>query len=100
METHQEVFSWVLGLLADRGLLQGKRIAIDATTLEANAAMRSSEEISMCVPNDFVLRLMHPLVISSLCLVRCRERLKEQQWGGSLNSYPLCQPSVTPSLSP
>jgi transposase len=31
----------VLGLLADQGLLQGKRIGIDATTLEANAAMRS-----------------------------------------------------------
>jgi len=35
------VFSWVLGLLADRALLQGKRIGIDATTLEASAAMRS-----------------------------------------------------------
>src|ERR1700736_793343 len=41
VDTHREVFGWVLGLLADRGLLQGKRIAIDATTLEANAAMRS-----------------------------------------------------------
>jgi len=30
-----------LNLLADCGLLKGKRIAIDATTLEANAAMRS-----------------------------------------------------------
>ncbi len=39
--THREVFSWVLGVLADRGLLKGQRIAIDATTLEANAAMRS-----------------------------------------------------------
>ena len=41
VETHGEVFGWVLGLLADRGLVKGKRIAIDATTLEANAAMRS-----------------------------------------------------------
>jgi transposase len=41
VETHREVFGWVLGVLADRGLLKGKRIAIDATTLEANAAMRS-----------------------------------------------------------
>lgn len=41
VETHREVFSGVLGLLANRGLLQGKRIGIDATTLEANAAMRS-----------------------------------------------------------
>src|SRR2546427_3559019 len=41
LDTHREVFRWVLGVLADRGLLQGQRIAIDATTLEANAAMRS-----------------------------------------------------------
>lgn len=43
VDTHQEVFGWVLGLLADRGLLKGKRIAIDATTLEANPAMRTIE---------------------------------------------------------
>jgi transposase len=41
VETHREVFAWVLGLLADRGLLQGKRIGIDATALEASAEMRS-----------------------------------------------------------
>jgi len=41
VETHKDVFDWVLGLLADRGLLRGKRIGIDATTLEANAAMKS-----------------------------------------------------------
>ena len=41
LETHEEVFSWVLKLLASEGLLKGKTIGIDATTLEANAAMRS-----------------------------------------------------------
>jgi transposase len=41
LETHEQVFAWVLTLLAERGLLQGKRIGIDATTLEANAAMKS-----------------------------------------------------------
>src|SRR5258708_6769708 len=41
IETHRKVFSWVLELLVDRGLLKGQRIGIDATTLEANAAMRS-----------------------------------------------------------
>src|SRR3954471_17051768 len=41
LETHRKVFGWVLGLLADRGLLKGKLVGIDATTLEANAAMRS-----------------------------------------------------------
>jgi len=40
-ETHQAVFRWVLELLADKGLLKGKTVGIDATTLEANAAMRS-----------------------------------------------------------
>ena len=35
------VFRWVLGLLENKGLLRGKTLAIDATTLEANAAMKS-----------------------------------------------------------
>jgi transposase len=41
VETHEAVFAWVLEVLARRGLIVGKRVAIDATTLEANAAMRS-----------------------------------------------------------
>lgn len=41
VETHQLVFVWLLGILAERGLLRGKTIGIDATTLEANAALRS-----------------------------------------------------------
>jgi len=36
-----EVFNWVLGLLEKKGLLKGKTLGIDATTLEANAAMKS-----------------------------------------------------------
>ena len=39
--THQEVFGWVLRQVARAGLLKGKTIGIDATTLEANAAMKS-----------------------------------------------------------
>jgi transposase len=41
METHRAVFTWVQQRLVEVGLLKGKTIAIDATTLEANAAMRS-----------------------------------------------------------
>jgi transposase len=41
LETHRQVFTWVLKVLAEAGLLKGKQIGIDATTLEANAAMRS-----------------------------------------------------------
>ena len=41
VETHREVFSWILERIAEAGLLKGKTIGIDGTTLEANAAMRS-----------------------------------------------------------
>src|SRR5207244_2526012 len=41
VETHRVVFTWVQQRLVEAGLLKGKTIAIDATTLEANAAMRS-----------------------------------------------------------
>ena len=41
VEVHQEVFNWILEVVASSGLLTGKTLGIDATTLEANAAMRS-----------------------------------------------------------
>jgi transposase len=41
LETHQAVFTWVLSVLDGAGLIKGKTIGVDATTLEANAAMRS-----------------------------------------------------------
>jgi transposase len=40
-ETHQQVFTWVLERLAQGGLIKGKTIGVDSTTLEANAAMKS-----------------------------------------------------------
>ena len=41
VETHAEVFAFVLQLLSEHGLVRGQTIGVDATTLEANAAMRS-----------------------------------------------------------
>ena len=41
VETHQAVFTWVLEQLAGAGLVAGKTLGVDVTTLEANAAMRS-----------------------------------------------------------
>ena len=40
-ETHQRTFTWVLERLAQGGLIKGKTIGVDSTTLEANAAMKS-----------------------------------------------------------
>jgi transposase len=41
LETHRAIFTWVQQRLVAAGLLTGRTMAIDATTLEANAAMRS-----------------------------------------------------------
>ena len=41
VETHEEVFGWILEHLDEQGLIKGKTIGVDATTLEANAALRS-----------------------------------------------------------
>lgn len=39
--THRAVMQWVLKILRKHGLAQGQSVCIDATTLEANAAMKS-----------------------------------------------------------
>ena len=41
LETHRAVFTWVLQWLGMAGLVKGTTLGIDATTLEANAALRS-----------------------------------------------------------
>jgi transposase len=41
VETHEAVFRWILDRLAAVGLVKGQTVGIDATTLEANAALRS-----------------------------------------------------------
>jgi transposase len=39
--THKAVFRWVLKLLVREGLLSGKNLGVDATTLEANVALKA-----------------------------------------------------------
>jgi transposase len=41
LEVHEQVFAFVLGIAQQKKLLHGKTVAVDATTLEANAAMKS-----------------------------------------------------------
>jgi transposase len=48
IDPHREVFAWVLALLAEHGLLKGQRMGIDATTLEANAAMPETYQTQGC----------------------------------------------------
>jgi transposase len=41
LEVHSGIFTWVLQRLAEHGLIKGGRIGVDASTMEANAALRS-----------------------------------------------------------
>ncbi len=41
LEVHAAVFTWVLQKIADAGLVLGGRIGVDASTMEANAALRT-----------------------------------------------------------
>ena len=40
-EVNTAVFDWVLALIAEAGLVKGERIGVDASTMEANAALRN-----------------------------------------------------------
>jgi transposase len=40
-EVHEQVFGWILALVAEHGLVKGERIGVDGSTMEANAALRS-----------------------------------------------------------
>jgi transposase len=58
LETHSEVFSWMLAVLGRAGLIDGKTVGVDASTLEANAAMRSIVRRDNGESyNDFLTRL-------------------------------------------
>ena len=41
VETHHAIFRWVLKILEEEGLVEGQSVGVDATTLEANAALRT-----------------------------------------------------------
>ena len=82
LETHREVFTWVLRLLAKQGLLKAATIAVDATTLEANAALRSIVRRDSGESYDEFLR---GLAAKSGIETPTREQLakldKKRKWG-------------------
>jgi transposase len=59
LEAHQAVFVWILALANAKKLLKGKTVAVDSTTLEANAAMKSIVRRDTGEDwNDYLVRLM------------------------------------------
>jgi transposase len=58
-EVHRAVFRWILALAQEKKLLKGKTVAVDSTTLEANAAMKSIERKDTGEDwNEYLARLM------------------------------------------
>ena len=49
-EVHAAVFDWVLVLIAEAGLIKGERIGVDASTMEANAALRKRKNCGSFLP--------------------------------------------------
>lgn len=59
LQVHREVFQFVLGLLAEEDLVRGKTVGVDASTLEANAAMKSIVRTDTGEGwGEYVMRLM------------------------------------------
>ena len=59
LHVHNEVFTKVLEILVIEGLLKGKRLGVDATTIESNASMRTlTHNISGKSYRDYVKGLM------------------------------------------
>jgi transposase len=56
VETHRAVMKWVLKILRKHGLADGQSVCIDATSLEANAAMKSLVRRDTGVSYDDYLR--------------------------------------------
>jgi len=59
LELHEQMFQFVLKIAEEKGLIQGTTVAVDATTLEANAALKSLERKDTGEDySEFLRRLM------------------------------------------
>jgi hypothetical protein len=75
LETHEAVFTWMLQRLADAGLVKGKTVGIDATTLEA--ALRSIRALLLPLPIDpREMRPWFPLLSPAVWRPRSLERAR------------------------
>jgi hypothetical protein len=62
LEVHEAVFAWVLERLAEHGLIKGGRIGVDASTMEANAALRA---IVRCATGEGYREMLERLAVES-----------------------------------
>ena len=81
------VFDWVLALIAEAGLVKGDRIGVDASTMEANAALRN---IVRRDPGEGYREMLEhlaresgietPTAVDLARLDRKRKKLSNQDW--------------------
>ena len=66
------MFRWALKILAEEGLISGRTVSIDATTLEANAAMKSivRRENGQSY-NEYLTELARAAGIDPMSALRC-----------------------------
>src|SRR5687767_5839833 len=91
LETHEAVCTWMLQRLADAGLVKGKTVGIDATTLEANAAAqhRAASDTGES-DHDFLTNWRRP---------RASRRRRARIWRGSIGSRSPCLRRWRPARS-
>jgi hypothetical protein len=69
-EIHQRIFTWVLEQLAQAGLIKGKIIGVDSSTVEANAAMKSIVRRDTCI--SLTRNRIYSSDVDGRRLCRCR----------------------------
>ena len=95
LETHEAVFTWLLQRLADAGLVKGTTVGIDATTLEANAALRSIVRRDTGESyQDFLTKLAQTSGIAERRPARGRRRQGVSQQSGACRSRSRRRPQL------
>jgi transposase len=75
LEVHNAVFTRVLAIAEEKGLPKGRTIAVDSTTLEAHAAMKSIVRKDTGEDwKEYIIRLMREEGVSALTKLRTSQR--------------------------
>jgi transposase len=93
LEVHEAVFGWVLQRLAEHGLILGDRIGIDASTMEANAALRTL--VRRATGEGYREMLAHLAQASGIATPTAEDliRLDRQRQGKRLSNRDWASPS-------
>jgi transposase len=93
LEVHEAVFAWVLQRLAEHGLIKGERIGVDASTMEANAALRTI--VRRDTGEDYRAMLARMAVESGIATPTAEDliRLDRQRQGKRLSNEEWTSPS-------